>query len=134
MIPKFDPEAFAQSINRRTFLTRSAYGLGGLALACLLDPKLIGSARASRDTFCSTCHGAGRQHSRSAMKRMVAGQDLYRVMQDKYGVLVMAHTRDGVAEEMPEAYKDASVVVDVMERAGISDKVARLRPIGCIKG
>jgi tRNA-splicing ligase RtcB len=65
---------------------------------------------------------------------MVAGQDLYRVMQEKYGVLVMAHTRNGVAEEMPDAYKDVSAVVDVMERAGISDKVARLRPLGCVKG
>jgi tRNA-splicing ligase RtcB len=46
----------------------------------------------------------------------------------------MAHGRDSVAEEMPEAYKDASLVVDVMEQAGVTDKVARLRPIGCIKG
>lgn len=95
---------------------------------------LIGNARASQDTFASTCHGAGRRHSRSAMKRMVAGQDLYRIMEERYGVTVMGHSREGVAEEMPEAYKDAAQVVDVMERAGISDKVVRLRPLGCVKG
>jgi tRNA-splicing ligase RtcB len=95
---------------------------------------LIGNARASGDTFASTCHGAGRQHSRSAMKKMMAGQDLYEVMEKQYGVVVMGHSRDGVAEEMPQAYKDATKVVDVMERAGISDKVVRLKPIGCVKG
>ncbi|MBI4565862.1 MAG: RtcB family protein [Planctomycetes bacterium] len=95
---------------------------------------LIGNARASKDTFASTCHGAGRRRSRSAMKRALRGRDLYREMEEKYNVLVMAHSRDGVAEEMPDAYKDVTAVVDVMERAGISDKVARLRPIACIKG
>ncbi|MBI2932039.1 MAG: RtcB family protein [Planctomycetes bacterium] len=95
---------------------------------------LIGNARASRDTFASTCHGAGRQFSRSAMKRMVAGQDLTGTLEREFGVIVMGHSRDGVAEEMPQAYKDASLVVDVMERAGISDKVVRLKPLGCVKG
>jgi tRNA-splicing ligase RtcB len=95
---------------------------------------LIGSARASKETFASTCHGAGRRHSRSAMKRMLQGRDLAREMLDKHGVVVLAHSRDGIIEEMPEAYKDVTEVVDVMERAGISDKVARLKPIACIKG
>ncbi len=95
---------------------------------------LVGNARASGDTFASTCHGAGRRHSRSAMKKMMAGQDLYKTMEQRYGVVVMGHSRDGVAEEMPEAYKDASEVVNVMERAGISDKVVRLKPLGCVKG
>jgi tRNA-splicing ligase RtcB (3'-phosphate/5'-hydroxy nucleic acid ligase) len=95
---------------------------------------LIGNARASKETFASTCHGAGRRHSRTAMKRMLQGRDLTREMLEKHGVVVMAHSRDGIIEEMPQAYKDVTEVVDVMERAGISDKVVRLKPIACIKG
>jgi len=95
---------------------------------------LVGNARASKATFASTCHGAGRRHSRSAMKRMLRGRDLEREMLEKHGVVVMAHSRDGIIEEMPEAYKDVTQVVDVMERAGISDKVVRLRPLACVKG
>ncbi len=95
---------------------------------------LAGREGSMRETFGSTCHGAGRAHSRTAMKRMTRGRDLFREMEEHRGVLVMAHGRDSMAEEMPEAYKDASLVVDVMERAGVSEKVARLRPIGCVKG
>jgi tRNA-splicing ligase RtcB len=95
---------------------------------------LVGNARASKATFASTCHGAGRRHSRAAMKRMLRGRDLEREMREKHGVVVMAHSRDGIVEEMPEAYKDVTEVVEVMERAGISDKVVRLRPLACIKG
>jgi len=94
---------------------------------------LVGKEGSMRETFGSTCHGAGRAHSRTAMKRMTHGRDLFKELEER-GVIVMAHGRDSVAEEMPEAYKDASLVVDVMEQAGVSDKVARLRPIGCIKG
>jgi tRNA-splicing ligase RtcB len=95
---------------------------------------LIGKPGAMSDTFGSTCHGAGRAHSRTEMKRRTAGRDLFREMEQAHGVVVMGHGRDSVAEEMPEAYKDAGLVVDVMEQAGVTDKVARLRPIGCIKG
>ncbi|HXX92228.1 MAG TPA: RtcB family protein, partial [Planctomycetota bacterium] len=94
---------------------------------------LIGKEGSMRETFGSTCHGAGRAHSRTAMKRMTQGRNLFRELEER-GVIVMAHGRDSVAEEMPEAYKDASLVVDVMEQAGVTDKVARLVPIGCIKG
>jgi tRNA-splicing ligase RtcB len=95
---------------------------------------LIGKEGSMRETFGSTCHGAGRAHSRGAMKRMTQGRDLFRELEEERGVIVMAHGRDSVAEEMPEAYKDASLVVDVMQQAAITDKVARLRPLGCIKG
>jgi len=95
---------------------------------------LVGKARAAKETFASTCHGAGRRHSRTAMKRMLKGRDLVREMLEKHGVVVMAHSRDGIIEEMPEAYKNVTEVVDVMEKAGISDKVVRLRPLACIKG
>jgi tRNA-splicing ligase RtcB len=94
---------------------------------------LVGKETAMKETFGSTCHGAGRVHSRTAMRRMMKGRDLTREMEER-GVKVLAHGRSSLAEEMPEAYKDASLVVDVMERAGVSDKVVRLRPVGCIKG
>ena len=95
---------------------------------------LLGRQGALRETFGSTCHGAGRAHSRTDMKRRTRGRDLLRELEEQRGVLVLAHGRDAIAEEMPEAYKDAALVVDVMERAGVSEKVARLRPIGGIKG
>jgi tRNA-splicing ligase RtcB len=95
---------------------------------------LVGREGSMRETFGSTCHGAGRAHSRTQMKRMTAGRNLFKELEEGRGVIVMAHGRDSVAEEMPEAYKDAALVVDVMEQAGVTDKVARLRPIGCIKG
>ena len=95
---------------------------------------LIGKEGAMRETFGSTCHGAGRAHSRTEMKRLMQGRNLFKEMEEDHGVIVMAHGRGSVAEEMPEAYKDASLVVDVMQQAGVTDKVARLRPIGCVKG
>lgn len=95
---------------------------------------LIGAPGSMEKTWGSTCHGAGRAHSRTEMKRRTAGRDLFAEMRDRHGVVVMARGRDAVADEMPEAYKDAAQVVDVMERAGISEKVVRLRPIACIKG
>jgi len=95
---------------------------------------LVGLEGSMRETFGSTCHGAGRAHSRTAMKKMTQGRNLFKELEEQRGVIVMAHGRDSVAEEMPEAYKDASLVVDVMERAGVTDKVARLRPLGCVKG
>jgi tRNA-splicing ligase RtcB len=95
---------------------------------------LVGAPGSMELTWGSTCHGAGRQYSRTEMKRRTAGKDLFAEMRERHGVLVMARGRDAVADEMPEAYKDATLVVDVMERAGISRKVVRLRPIACIKG
>jgi tRNA-splicing ligase RtcB len=94
---------------------------------------LAGTARAVSDTFGSTCHGAGRLMSRHEAKRRARGRSLIREMADR-GVLVMAAGMGTVAEEIPEAYKDVADVVDVVHGAGISRKVARLRPIGVIKG
>jgi tRNA-splicing ligase RtcB len=94
---------------------------------------LVGAAPAMEGTFGSTCHGAGRVLSRTAARKRGKGRDLLREMADR-GVAVMATGRSTVAEEMPEAYKDVSEVVDVMDGAGISRKVARLRPVGVVKG
>jgi tRNA-splicing ligase RtcB len=68
------------------------------------------------------------------MKRLMAGRNLFKEMEEERGVIVMAHGRDSVAEEMPEAYKDVSQVVDVMHDAGVTIKVARLKPVAVVKG
>jgi tRNA-splicing ligase RtcB len=94
---------------------------------------LVGTDRAYAETFGSTCHGAGRVLSRREAGRRARGRDLFREMADR-GVVVRATGRRTIAEEMPEAYKDASAVVDVVHGAGIARRVARLRPIGVIKG
>jgi len=93
----------------------------------------VGTEKAMQETFGSTCHGAGRLQSRRKAKQMGAGRDLFAEMK-KSGVFVQATGRNTVAEEMPYAYKDVATVVDVMDKAGISKKVARLRPLGVIKG
>ncbi len=94
---------------------------------------LAGTAGSMAECFGSTCHGAGRRLSRHAARKAARGRNLHREMEDR-GVIVMASGRATVAEEMPEAYKDVADVVDVVDRAGIAAKVARLRPIGCVKG
>ena len=93
----------------------------------------VGTDEAMNQTFGSTCHGAGRLQSRKKAKQMGKGRDLFRDMA-KMGVEIQAKGIGTVAEEMPYAYKDVATVVEVMEQAGISKKVARLKPIGVIKG
>ena len=94
---------------------------------------LVGTDRAVRDTFGSTMHGAGRTMSRAQAKRTVRGRELQEQMQQR-GILVKAVSMSGLAEEAGLAYKDISEVVESVERAGITKKVAELRPIGNIKG
>lgn len=94
---------------------------------------LVGTEQAYRETFGSTCHGAGRRLSRKKAKRQARGRDLLAEL-DEMGVVIRAAGMATVAEEMPEAYKDVAEVVEVVEKAGLSRIVARLRPIGVIKG
>jgi tRNA-splicing ligase RtcB len=94
---------------------------------------LAGTARAYEETFGSTCHGAGRVMSRARAMKMSQGRAVHRDMADR-GVIVMASGRGTLREEIPEAYKNLDDVVDVVHRAGISRKVAKLRSLGCIKG
>jgi tRNA-splicing ligase RtcB len=94
---------------------------------------LVGAPRAMNETFGSTCHGAGRMLSRKAAKKRSKGRALQRELEDK-GILVRWTGRSTLAEEMPEAYKDVNRVVNVVHGAGISKKVARLRPIAVVKG
>ena len=95
---------------------------------------LVGTQGAMLETFGSTCHGAGRVMSRAAAIRAAKGRAIERELEDKYGVYVRATGRDSVKEEMPEAYKNVQDVVTVCHNAGISKMVAKLKPIGCIKG
>jgi tRNA-splicing ligase RtcB len=94
---------------------------------------LLGTEKAMQDTFGSTCHGAGRVMSRHQAIRAAKGRAIWRELEDR-GIIVRSAGRGTLAEEMSEAYKDISNVVDVVHRAGISSKVARLRPLGVVKG
>ncbi len=94
---------------------------------------LKGTARAMEETFGSSCHGAGRVLSRKAAKKKSKGRCIARELEDK-GILVRWTGRFTMAEEMPEAYKDVSRVVEVIHGAGIALKVARLRPLVVVKG
>jgi len=94
---------------------------------------LAGTQKSMDETFGSTCHGAGRVLSRTAAKKAAKGRPLKRELEDK-GIYVRWTGRSTMAEEMPDAYKDISQVVDVVDGSGISKKVAKLRPIAVIKG
>ena len=94
---------------------------------------MVGTETAMTETFGSTCHGAGRILSRKAAQKASKGRAIHRELEDK-GILVRWTGRGTLAEEMPDAYKNITDVVNVVHGAGISRKVAKLRPIGVIKG
>jgi tRNA-splicing ligase RtcB len=94
---------------------------------------LAGTEKAYRETFGSTCHGAGRVMSRAQAVKASRGRAISREMKEK-GVMVMAAGRGTLAEEIPEAYKSLDEVVNVVHETGLSRRVARLRAVGCIKG
>jgi tRNA-splicing ligase RtcB len=94
---------------------------------------LVGAQKAMEDTFGTVCHGAGRQMSRTQAKKSEAARNAKQRLA-KRGIFVKSETREGIAEEIPEAYKDVDEVIEVVHQAGISKKVARLRPLGVIKG
>jgi tRNA-splicing ligase RtcB len=94
---------------------------------------LAGTSTAMDETFGSTCHGAGRVLSRTAAKRQSRGRSIYREMEEK-GIFVRWSGKSILAEEMPDAYKDISQVVAAVHGAGISKKVAKLKPMAVIKG
>jgi tRNA-splicing ligase RtcB len=94
---------------------------------------LAGTAKAMADTFGSSCHGAGRLLSRGEALRRAAGRSIARELAAR-GIEVIARVKKTLGEEMSDAYKDVAQVVKVMDRAGISRLVARLEPMGVIKG
>ena len=93
----------------------------------------VGAPAALEESFGSTCHGAGRAASRSAAKRILKGRDIQGEMAEQ-GIMVRAHGWDSLAEEASIAYKDVAEVIEACEQAGLSRKVARMRPLGVVKG
>ncbi|MDB9822786.1 RtcB family protein [Deltaproteobacteria bacterium] len=94
---------------------------------------LAGTQGAMEHSFGSSCHGAGRLLSRSKAIKMAKGRSIYRELEDR-GIFVQSRGKQTLKEEMPEAYKDVSQVVEVVHETGLAKKVARLRPLGVIKG
>ncbi len=94
---------------------------------------LVGQPAAMEQTFGSCCHGAGRLMSRSAAIRAARGRSIEKELLGR-GVVARARGRSGLDEEQPEAYKDVGEVTDAVQAAGVARKVAKLRPIGVIKG
>ncbi|MEW5995434.1 MAG: RtcB family protein, partial [Candidatus Zixiibacteriota bacterium] len=94
---------------------------------------LAGTQQAMKETFGSSCHGAGRAMSRMAAKRFQRAEQVFAALEKK-GIYLRAKSRKVVAEEASEAYKDIDEVVEISHQAGIAHKVARMKPIGVVKG
>jgi tRNA-splicing ligase RtcB (3'-phosphate/5'-hydroxy nucleic acid ligase) len=94
---------------------------------------LAGRPGAMERSFGTVCHGAGRSLSRTAARKRIHGGELRRQLEEQ-GITVRSPSNRGLAEEAPFAYKEVEKVVEVVERAGLAVRVARLRPIGVVKG
>jgi len=94
---------------------------------------LVGQAGSMEQTFGSACHGAGRVMSRTEAVKSAQGRRIDQELARR-GVVARAQSRRGLAEEQPDAYKDVNLVVEVVHRANLAKKVARMRPIGVVKG
>jgi len=94
---------------------------------------LTGTAQSEELAFCSACHGAGRNMSRNAATKKWRGSDVKNKLAQN-GVLIRSKSMRGLAEEAPLAYKDVDDVVNATDNAKLAKKVARLRPLVCVKG
>ncbi len=94
---------------------------------------MVGTQKSEQLAFSSSCHGAGRAMSRHQATKRWRGRQVIDDLQTQ-GILIRSPSLRGVAEEAPGAYKDVSLVVDAADRSGLSFKVARLRPLVCVKG
>lgn len=94
---------------------------------------LVGQAGSMEQTFGTACHGAGRIMSRTAAVKHAQGRRIDQELAQK-GIIARARSWKGLAEEQPEAYKDVDLVVEVVHQANLAKKVARMRPIGVVKG
>jgi tRNA-splicing ligase RtcB len=94
---------------------------------------LCGQPQSLERSFGSACHGAGRRMSRTGARRRIQGAELRRQLEAE-GIVVRCASNRGLAEEAPFAYKDVERIVRVVERAGLARRVARLRPLGVVKG
>jgi tRNA-splicing ligase RtcB len=93
---------------------------------------MAGTNKSMEATFGSACHGAGRQMSRTAVRKIVEINELERRLEEQE--IFVRGSRRGLSEEAPEAYKNIDLVVETVQRAGIANKVARLKPLVVIKG
>ncbi len=94
---------------------------------------LVGTQLGMDEAFGSACHGAGRIMSRTKAIKEAKGRSITRELADQ-GIIVCSSGKETLAEEMPEAYKDVNVVVNILHQAGIAKKVAKIRPLGVVKG
>ncbi|MFA5857757.1 MAG: RtcB family protein [Elusimicrobiota bacterium] len=94
---------------------------------------LVGTEKAMSETWGSTCHGAGRVMSRTEALKRKRGEDVVNEL-NAQGIMIKSKSRKTIAEEMPQAYKDVNAVVDVCHESGIARRVARMVPVGVIKG
>ncbi len=94
---------------------------------------LIGQNNSLKESFGSTCHGAGRRMSRTLAKKRIRGSELKKELENR-GISISCGSMSGLAEEAPEAYKDVSEVVEVVDSLKIAKKIAKLKPVGVIKG
>jgi tRNA-splicing ligase RtcB len=94
---------------------------------------LVGTEQAMKETFGSSCHGAGRAKSRTQAKRETTVEQLLEELKAR-GILVKGQSKSGLTEEKPDAYKDVNQVVQVVHNAGIARKVVKLAPIAVMKG
>ena len=114
----------------RAFPGQPVFIPGSMGTSSFVLAGLPGSMERS---FGTTCHGAGRRLSRTAARKQKQGAELRRELEAS-GIAVRSPSNRGLAEEAPFAYKDVDRVVEVVERAGLAERVARLRPIGVVKG
>lgn len=94
---------------------------------------LVGTERSMQETWGSVCHGAGRMMSRAAATRQMSVAGLLKELEEA-GVIVRAASKKGLVEEAPEAYKDVREVVNIVDQAGLARKVAKMKPLGVVKG
>jgi tRNA-splicing ligase RtcB (3'-phosphate/5'-hydroxy nucleic acid ligase) len=94
---------------------------------------LVGTAEGMEQAFGSACHGAGRSMSRTQAKKQWQGREVVREL-ERQGIMIRGHSYSGIAEEAPGSYKDVSEVVESAHHANLARKVARVRPLACVKG
>jgi tRNA-splicing ligase RtcB (3'-phosphate/5'-hydroxy nucleic acid ligase) len=94
---------------------------------------LAGTAESESRAFCSSCHGAGRQMSRTQATRRWQGREVMDELAS-HGILIRCKSYRGIAEEAPDAYKNVNAVVEAADRAGLSKKIAKVVPLICVKG
>ncbi|GAB6059526.1 RtcB family protein [Desulfonatronum parangueonense] len=97
------------------------------------DSYILAGRTTSEDAFASTCHGSGRALSRSQALKRTPGRDILTQLTSQ-GILIRTNHLKGLAEEAPAAYKDIHQVVEASTQAGLTNKIARLSPLGCLKG